>query len=81
MKKPPDWTVLHFAMAAPEDRAPTLLRRVARHIEKLAPEYVLDIVVKSEDGDMVATVYHTKPKPQSNRDPKAKSRGSSRRKP
>jgi hypothetical protein len=54
------WNCSHFSIALPQDRLPTLLRRVAKHIEVLGPEFVQDIVVRVDhDQDMVASVYFT----------------------
>jgi hypothetical protein len=56
------WKCHHFSMAMPEKKLPTLLRRVAAQIEKVKPEFVFDIVLKTDYTDMVATVYYSLPK-------------------
>jgi hypothetical protein len=53
------WKCHHFSIALPQDRVPTLLRRVAKTLEKIKPEFVHDIVLKTDYTDMVATVYYT----------------------
>jgi hypothetical protein len=54
------WKCNHFSIAQPENRVPTLLRKVAREVQKLQPCGVLDIVVNFDGTDMVATVYYAK---------------------
>jgi hypothetical protein len=57
MRKRNHWPSRHFSIALPQEKLPTLLRRVAKHIELIDPDVVLDIVVKTDYQDMVATVY------------------------
>jgi hypothetical protein len=56
------WKCHHFSMALSREKIPTLLRRVAAQIEKIKPEVVLDIVLKTDYTDMIATVYYSLPK-------------------
>jgi hypothetical protein len=48
----------HFSIAQARNRVPTLLRKVAREIQKLQPCDVFDMVVKFDGTHMVATVYY-----------------------
>jgi hypothetical protein len=59
------WKCHHFSMALSQEKLPTLLRRVATQIEKIKPEVVLDIVLKTDYTDMIATVYYSLPEPTS----------------
>ena len=52
------WTCNHFSIAQPQDRVPTLLRKVAAEIQKLQPCEVFDIVAGYDGEHMVATVYY-----------------------
>ena len=54
------WKCNHFSIAQPEDRVPTLLRKVAAEIQNLQPCDVLDIVVGYDGEHMVATVYYSR---------------------
>ena len=53
------WKCHHFSIALAQDKVPTLLRRVATTLEKIKPEFVHDIVLKTDYTHMVATVYYT----------------------
>jgi hypothetical protein len=54
------WKCNHFSVAQPQDRVPTLLRKVAAAIQELQPCDVFDIVVGSDGEHMVATVYYSR---------------------
>jgi hypothetical protein len=54
------WKCNHFSIAQPENRVPTLLRKVASEVQKLQPCEVFDIVVGFDGTHMVATVYYAK---------------------
>jgi hypothetical protein len=56
------WKCNHFSISLPEKRLPTLLRRVAKRIDVIKPEFVFDIVVTSDGSDMNATVYYVLPR-------------------
>jgi hypothetical protein len=57
------WKCNHFAISMPEEKLPTLLRRVAAQIEKIKPDFVHNIVVRTDATDVTATVYYSLPKP------------------
>jgi len=57
LRKRNHWPCRTFAIALPDGKLPTLLRRVAKRIETLEPDFVHNIVVKTEPEYVVATVY------------------------
>ena len=54
------WKCNHFSIAQPQDRVPTLLRKVAVAVQELQPCDVHDIVVGYDGEYMVATVYYSR---------------------
>lgn len=56
------WPCRTFSIAQPEEKLPTLLRKMAREVQRIGPSYVFNIVVDTEDYDVVATIYFRLPK-------------------
>ncbi len=56
------WKCNHFAISMPRDKLPTLLRRVAAHMEKINSDFVHNIVVRTDVDDVTAAVYYNLPR-------------------